>query len=141
MLVAVVGGVVAGSVTKTERAWPFAPMTMFAFSVDTDGVVHSLGLEATTVDGSHVVVPLGDGGVGLQRAEIEGQREGIEAHPKRLQAIAVAQSRTHPDDPRYARVRMVDTVSTLRDGHVVGEKRVILARWKVIRPHDPKVLS
>ena len=133
VLLLVAGGVTAGTLGENDRSWPFAPMTQFAFKVDPDGEIHSLGIEADDVTGQHVVVPLGGGGIGLERAEIEGQASRIEAQPHRLQAIAEMWASYAPDRPRLARVQLVDTVSTLRDSKVVGKRTTTLATWTVTR--------
>lgn len=131
-----------GTVIGNDRWWPIGPMVMFAFGVDPNSQVHSLGVEADTVAGKRVVVPLGAGGIGLERAEIEGQQTAIEAEPKRLQAVAVAASRSLPDDPRYRTVYLVDTVQQLKDGAADGAPvRKVLATWQVVDPDHPRDLS
>ncbi|WP_157508867.1 hypothetical protein [Luteipulveratus halotolerans] len=133
VLLLVAGGVTAGTFGENDRSWPFAPMTQFAFKVDPNGQIHSLGIEADDTAGAHVEVPLGGGGIGLERAEIEGQASRIEAEPRRLQAIADMWASYAPDRPRLTRVHLVDTVSTLRDSKVVSTQRTTLASW-VVRP-------
>lgn len=141
MLVLVVA-LVLGSAVGNDRWWPIGPMVMFAFGVNPDGQVRSLGIEADTVDGRRVVVPLGAGGIGLERAEIEGQENRILAEPKRLQAVAVAASRSLSNPPGYRVIYLVDTVQQLRGGAAHGKpQRVVLATWQVVDPHDPKDLS
>ena len=137
VLLAVVVGITAGTLGEDDRTWPFAPMVQFAFKVDTDGEIHSVGLEGVDTEGRRVTVPLGYGGIGLERAEIEGQRERIIAQPRRLQAIAIMWARYAPDRPRLARVDMVDTVSTLRGARVVDKNEVTLAHWSVPDPANP----
>lgn len=138
-LVVAVGAVV-GTLAQNDRSWPFAPMVMFAFSVDRSGEIHSLGLRAVTVEGDTVTVPLGAGGIGLERAEIEGQASSLIAQPHRLQGVAVAASRRLPDRPRYARVMLVDQVSRLHDGRVVARDDVVRASWRVRDPEHPRDL-
>lgn len=131
-----------GTAIGNDRWWPIGPMVMFAFGVDPNSQVHSLGVEADTVAGKRVVVPLGAGGIGLERAEIEGQQTAIVAEPKRLQAVAVAASRSLPDDPRYRTVYLVDTVQQLKDGAADGAPvRKVLATWQVVDPAHPRDLS
>lgn len=142
VLVAFVVALLIGTAGGDDRWWPIGPMVMFAFSVDPDGEVHSLGLEADTVDGQHVVVPLGQGGIGLERAEIEGQATRIVARPARLQAVAVAAARSLPAASRYRTVYLVDTVSRLHEGEVVGApRRSVQCRWQVVDPAHPVDLS
>lgn len=137
LLLLVTAGIVVGTWHADDRTWPFAPMTQFAFKVDPNGTVHSLGVEADTVTGQRVIVPLGAGGIGLERAEIEGQAPTIIAEPHRLQAIAIMHVEHQPETPRYARVFLVDTVSGLRHGIVAGTHRVTEASWTVRDPQHP----
>ncbi|WP_018158111.1 hypothetical protein [Demetria terragena] len=133
----VAAGITAGTLGEDDRTWPFAPMVQFAFKVDINGEIHSLGLEGVDTQGRRVDIPLGYGGIGLERAEIEGQRERIVREPNRLQAVAVMWAAYAPDRPRLARVDMVDTVSTLRDSRVAGRQRVTVATWSVPDPANP----
>ncbi|MDE9367300.1 hypothetical protein PZ938_16895 [Luteipulveratus sp. YIM 133132] len=137
VLLAVAAAVTAGTLGEDDRSWPFAPMVQFAFKVDTNGEIHSLGIEAVDVTGRPLVVPLGGGGIGLERAEIEGQATRIENEPQRLQAIAVMWASYAPQRPRLATVHLVDTVSTLRDSTVVGKRRTTVATWSVAHPAQP----
>lgn len=131
-----------GTAIGDDQWWPFGPMTMFGFEVDPNAQVHSLGVEADTVAGRRVVVPLGAGGIGLERAEIEGQQAKIVAEPKRLQAVAVAASRSLPGAPRYRTIYLVDTVQQLKDGSAHGPAiRRVLTTWQVVDPANPKDLS
>ncbi len=131
-----------GTAIGDDQWWPFGPMTMFGFEVDPNAQVHSLGVEADTVAGRRVVVPLGTGGIGLERAEIEGQHEQLVAEPKRLQAVAVAAARSLPHAPRYRTIYLVDTVQQLKDGSADGAPvRRVLATWQVVDPAHPKDLS
>lgn len=137
VLLAVAIGITAGTAGEDDRTWPFAPMVQFAFKVDTDSEIHSVGLEGLDTAGRRVVIPLGYGGIGLERAEIEGQRERIVDEPRRLQAVAVLWASYAPDRRRLARVDMIDTVSTLRDARVVGTRKLTLAKWSVPDPAHP----
>lgn len=142
VLAALVVALVRGTLAMDDRAWPVGTMSMFAFSVDENGTVHSLGLEAITVSGQRVRVPLGRGGIGLERAEIEGQQERLVREPQRLQGVAVAQAHRRPHDERYRIVEIVDTVSQLRGGRTVGTpRRVVEATWRVVDPAAPRALS
>lgn len=137
VLLSIAVGVTAGTLGEDDRSWPFAPMVQFAFKVDTDSEIHSVGLEGIDTEGKRVTIPLGYGGIGLERAEIEGQRERIVDEPRRLQAVAVLWAAYAPDRPRLARVDLIDTVSTLRDARVVGARKATLARWSVPDPEHP----
>ncbi len=134
----VVGLAVNGSVRGNDVQWPFAPMSQFAFGVDLDADIRSTYIEAETTAGTVVRVPLTVGGVGLGRAEVEGQLPRFVADPSMLQAIAVAAARRHPDQPRYTRLWLRQEVSDLDDGTVVSTSTVQLATWTV---RDPQGLS
>lgn len=125
---------VNGSVRGNDVQWPFAPMSQFAFGVDLDGAIRSTYVEADTSAGTTVRVPLTAGGVGLGRAEVEGQLPRLVADPSLLQSIAVAAARRHPGWPRYTRLRLRQEVSDLRGGEVVSTRTERLADWTVVDP-------
>ncbi|WP_157063328.1 hypothetical protein [Luteipulveratus mongoliensis] len=136
-LLAVAVGITAGTLGEDDRSWPFSPMTQFAFKVDPNSEIHSLGLEADDTSGARVTVPLGGGGIGLERAEIEGQATRIEAEPHRLQAVAVMYADHAPHAPRLTKIYLVDTVSKLRDSEVVSKSQTTKTTWTVRHPGKP----
>jgi hypothetical protein len=123
-----------GSIRGDDGHWPFAPMSQFAFGVNLDGQIRSTYIEADTTAGTTVRVPLSVSGVGLGRAEVEGQLPRFVKDPSMLQAIAVAAARRHPDWPRYTRLRLRQEVSQLDDGVVVSTSEEQLADWVVVDP-------
>jgi len=123
-----------GSIRGDDGHWPFAPMSQFAFGVNLDGQIRSTYIEADTTAGTTVRVPLSVSGVGLGRAEVEGQLPRFVKDPSLLQAIAVAAARRHPDWPRYTRLRLRQEVSQLDDGVVVSTRDEQLADWVVVHP-------
>jgi hypothetical protein len=133
--------VTAGTVVGDDGQWPFGPMSQYAFSVPDDGEVSSRYVEADTVDGATLRVPLTSGGVGVRRAEIEGQLPRIVRDPSMLQALAVAAYERHPGWPRYARLRLRVQVTHLRDGRVAGTEDQVLATWTVPDPEHPRPVS
>jgi hypothetical protein len=123
--------VLAGTLVANDDSWPFAPMSQFAFRTDPEGFVESTWIEAQTTDGRRVKVPLNSRGVGIGRAEIEGQLLRIVDDPSLLQAVADAWARRHPDRPRYTRLWLHQTLYPL-DGGAAGPPRVeTLATWGV----------
>ncbi len=130
--------IVRGTLVGRDEDWPFAPMGQYAFSVPDNGEIRSPIIEAVTVAGKTVPVPLSADGVGVRRAEIEGQIPAIEKEPWRLQALAVQAAQRHPQWPRYATVRLVDNVTQLRGGRVADRRREVLATWSVVNPADPQ---
>ncbi len=132
--VALVALAVNGSVRGNDTAWPFAPMSQFAFGVNLDGQIRSTYIEADTTAGTTVRVPLSVGGIGLGRAEVEGQLPRFVKDPSLLQSIAVAAARRHPQWPRYTQLRLRQEVSELADGIVVSTHTEQLADWTVVDP-------
>lgn len=122
-----------GTVAANDDKWPFAPMSQFAFRTDPDGVVESTWIEAQTTEGRRVEVPLHSRGVGIGRAEIEGQLPQLIQDPSRLQAVADAWRRLHPDAPQYTRLWLHQTIYPLRGGAAQDPHVVTLAEWAVSR--------
>ncbi len=120
-----------GTVWGTDDHFPFGPLVQYAFSVDPDGEIADTYLEADTTAGERVRVRLGAGGVGVQRAEIEGQLVKITRDPSLLQVIAEAQRRLHPDQPRFTRIYLRQKVIRLRHGVRAGVSERTVATWQV----------
>jgi hypothetical protein len=118
-----------GTIWGADRDFPFGPMVQFAFSVDPNGQIRSVYIEADTTVGDRVQVPLTAEGVGIPRAEIEGQLPAIENNPSLLQAIAVAQRHRHPDQPQYRRLYLMVDIIQLHDRRPAGHEVNQLAVW------------
>lgn len=115
--------------------WPFAPMSQYAFAVRNDGVVSSLGIDALTVDGDLVRVPLSKERLGIERAEIEGQAPRIVRQPELLQDLAVLHSRRLPHEPAYAVLYVRTTTTRIVTGFTTV---TTLATWTVRSPEHPQ---
>lgn len=120
-----------GTVSANDDKWPFAPMSQFAFRTDPDGVVESTWIEAQTTEGRRVTVPLYSRGVGIGRAEIEGQLPQLVKDPSRLQTVADAWHRLHPGSPQYTHLWLHQTLYPLRGGAAQDPHTVTLAEWAV----------
>jgi len=120
-----------GTIWGADRHFPFGPMVQFAFSVDPNGQIRSVYIEAETTAGDRVRVPLTSEGVGIPRAEIEGQLPAIERDPSLLQAIALAQRRRHPDQPQFRRLYLMVDILQLHDRRPAGHEVNQLAVWDV----------
>ena len=120
-----------GTVWGDDDLWPFAPMSQFAFFVGRDDEIRAVRVDADTTAGELVRVPLSPGGIGMQRAEIEGQLTQIERDPSLLQSLALAQRVRHPEQPQYRRIYVREVVTTLRDGRLAGEHVETVATWDV----------
>jgi hypothetical protein len=134
-------GVVLGTVVGDDPWWPFAPMSQYAFDVDPDGEIRSTYVVGRTTAGTTERVVFGMEGIGLGRAELEGQLSRVVADPSLLQAIAVAHSRRVPDEPAFTQLRMRQRISTLADGVEASRRDVLLATWVVSDPRDPRELD
>lgn len=136
--VAFLGLLVLGTVQGNDDRWPFAPTSQYAFAVHLDGEVRSTRIEAVTTGGVRTVVPLTPGGVGLRRAEVEGQLQRFVDDPALLEAVAAAYARRHPGRARYVRLEVHQDVTRLVDGELTGAPRdVELAAWDVADPRHP----
>lgn len=111
--------------------FPFGPMAQFAFRARPDGVISSVHVEADTTAGTHIRVPLSTNGVGIQRAEIEGQLAAFKKHPAKLQAIADAQHVRHPRQPQYTKIYLIQQGIRLHDRQPAGTYADTLAVWTV----------
>jgi len=125
------GALLYGSAYGEDDLWPFGPMVQFAFRTDPDGEIRSTFIDADTMDGRRTRVDLSSGGVGVGRAEVEGQLTKIVAEPFRLQDIATAQRRLHPDQPQFAVLYLRQDVIDLQDGRKAAERTETLATWTV----------
>lgn len=128
---AVLAALAYGTVWGTDDHFPFGPLTQYAFAADPDGSVPDLYIEAETAAGTREKVRLDPEGVGLVRAEIEGQLDAIRRDPSRLQAVADAYHRLHPEAPRYVALHVRIRHVRLRDGVPVGEDTENVADWTV----------
>jgi hypothetical protein len=132
---AVVLTVAAGTLVGDDDWWPFAPMSQYAFSVRNDGVINSLTMDALTVDGVVVRVPLSKEKIGIERAEIEGQAPRIIRNPQILQDVAVLHARRLPKEPRYRTIWLRNTQTRIPTGEIAI---FTLATWDVQDPANPK---
>jgi hypothetical protein len=120
-----------GTIRGTDDDFPFGPMVQFAFFVDPDGEIRSTFMEADTTAGTHVQVRLSAKGVGIARAEIEGELTKIQRDPSLLQGIADAQRRLHPSEPQFTKLYLKTDVTQLRDGVAHGRRTETIAVWQV----------
>jgi hypothetical protein len=140
--VAVVALVINGTARGDDPQWPFGPMSQFAFEVsNSGGTVRSVYVDALTVEGKRVRVPLDAQGIGLPRAEIEEQLWRFEQDPSLLQTIAVAHARRHPEQPRYEVVYLRNEITRLEHGKAVSHRVETPATWTVRDPADPQEID
>jgi hypothetical protein len=132
---AVVTTVCLGTWVGNDQWWPFGPMSQYAFSVRNDGVINSLTMDALTVDGEVVRVPLSKEMIGIERSEIEGQVPRIVDDPALLQDIAVLHRRRLPHETAYRTIWLRNTSTDIPTGNATT---ATLATWQVRDPLDPR---
>jgi hypothetical protein len=123
--------VLLGTAIGNDDKWPFAPMAQFAFSVDPQSEIRSTHLDAVTVTGQTIAVPLSSAGVGLRRAEVEGKITAIVADPTLLQDLADRYHLLHPGATRLATLLLKSEVTRLKDGIPTTAADQTLAVWQV----------
>lgn len=131
----VVTTVCLGTWVGDDEWWPFAPMSQYAFSVQNNGVINSLTMDALTTDGEVVRVPLSKEMIGIERAEIEGQAPRIIRTPELLQDIAVLHRRRLPQETPYVTIWLRNTSTSIPTGNTTVHT---LATWQVRDPMDPE---
>lgn len=125
-------GLALGQLHDTNDYFPLGSMSQYATARDRDGTVRSTYMLADNADGEQVRVPLNPTGVGIGRAEIEGQIGRIVDDPSLLQAIANAWAALHPLQPRYEVLYVMRDTYHLVDGAPSGERETVeLTRWEV----------
>ncbi len=124
---------VLGTAVWNDGAWPFAPMSQFAFYVGTESEIRASYVDALWTDGLTRPMDLSAKGVGIGRAEIEGKIAPIVENPSMLQDLAVRQKLLHPDEPQPVRLWLRQRVTTLHDGVPTGTTVETLTEWTVTR--------
>lgn len=128
----VLGVLLSSQFLKSNDFFPFGSLSQYARGTDPNGSVRATKITALAADGTELRVPLGAQGVGIERAEIEGQLGRIIADPSLLEGVARAYSGLHPDREPFAHLTVVRVSSELRDGKPSGEQtEEVLAEWTV----------
>lgn len=128
----VVGLLLYGSAAGGDDIFPFGPMTQYSFRIDPDGEIRALWVEADAADGRHIPIDLSSSAdVGVARAEVEGQLDKIIADPSRLEELATAWRRLHPDRPSLTRLTIGQDVIELHDGRESGRRKDVFTSWDV----------
>ena len=122
---------VLGTAVWNDGAWPFAPMSQFAFYVGPRSEIRATYVDALWTTGEIRPMSLTAQGVGIGRAEIEGKLGPITRDPSMLQDLADRQRLLHPDQPQPVELWLRQRVTTLEDGVPAGVTVVTLAHWRV----------
>lgn len=132
LVVAVLSVLVSSQFLRSNDFFPFGSLSQYARGTNPDGAVRATKITALAADGSELRVPLGARGVGIERAEIEGQLDRIIADPSLLEGVARAYSGLHPDREPFAHLTVVRVSSMLEDGKPTGEEtEEVLTEWTV----------
>lgn len=127
-----IGLLLYGSALGGDDIFPFGPMTQYSFRIDPDGEIRALWVEADAADGRHVPIDLSSSGdVGVARAELEGQLDKIISDPARLEELATAWRRLHPDRPSLTRLIIGQDVIELENGRESRRRKDVFATWDV----------
>jgi hypothetical protein len=120
-----------GSLRLDDRAWPFAPMSQYAFFPGPDDTVVVTRVYALLADGERVELPLRAGTAGIRRADVEARIPDIQKDPSLLRAVSDGWSARNPTRPRPVEVFLVQDETHLVKGRTVSTDEVPLVQWQV----------
>lgn len=120
-----------GSLRMADDAWPFGPMSQYAFFPGPDDTVDITRVYGVLADGRRVELPLRVETAGISRAEIEDHRGDIERDPSLLRTVRDGWVARHPAEPRLEQLTLVQDRTFLREGRRVGGDQRTLATWVV----------
>src|SRR4051812_11390759 len=120
-----------GSLRMSDDAWPFGPMSQYAFSPPADDTVVVTRAFGRLPDGQRVELALRVETSGISRAEIEAQIPAIERDPSLLRAVTDGWASRHPTQPRPVEVTIVQDETHLHRGRPVSSDQVTLTTWTV----------
>lgn len=120
-----------GSVRMSDDAWPFGPMSQYAFFPGPDDTVVITRVFGLLADGRRVELPLRVETAGISRAEVEARIPDIERDPRLLQAVSDGWAARHPTEARPVEVFLVQDRNHLLRGRTVSTDQVALAQWRV----------
>ena len=128
---AVLIALLAGTVWGDDDAFPFGPFRMYSITNKASGEVASTYVEVRARKRERVRLDPAvlESVLGLRRAEIEGQLPRFVEDPEELGYIVEAYERTNPEGPALVELRLMQDVSTLRDGRVVDTAKRTLVVW------------
>ena len=120
----------ASRVVKDD-AWPFGPMSQYAFFPGPDDTVDVTRVYGVLADGRRVELPLRVETAGISRAEIEDHRGDIERDPSLLSTVRDGWAARNPTAPRLEELTLVQDRTFLHEGRRTGGDQVTLATWVV----------
>lgn len=123
--------VLNGSLRMSDDAWPFGPMSQYAFSPAEDATIVITRVEGLLADGRRIDLPLRPGSAGIGRAEVEARIPAIKADPSLLRSVAAGWASRHPGEPALRQVWLVQDETRLVDGRKGPTVLRELATWRV----------
>ncbi|MDQ1709064.1 MAG: hypothetical protein QOG49_449 [Frankiaceae bacterium] len=117
-----------GTRYSQDEAFPFGPMSMFAFRTMPDGHVDVASLRGV-VSGTTDEVAVSTASFGLRRAEVEGSMGRMQTDPTLLADLVRARETGRRDLPKLDYLRIVQTKYLLRDGQKIGLTESTVAEW------------
>jgi hypothetical protein len=125
-----IGLLLNGSLRMSDDAWPFGPLSQYAFSPAKDTTIVITRAEGLLADGRRIDLPLRVETAGISRAEIEARIPQITADPSLLRSVADGWSSRHREEPPLIRVWLVQDQTRLVDGRVGPTRLVELTAWE-----------
>ena len=126
-----IGLLLNGSLRMSDDAWPFGPLSQYAFSPAEDATIVITRVEGLLADGRRMDLPLRVESSGISRAEIEARIPQISADPSLLESVADGWSSRHRVEPALLQVWLVQDQTQLVDGRVGRTRLVELATWEL----------
>ena len=126
-----IGLLLNGSLRMSDDAWPFGPLSQYAFSPPRDTTIVITRVEGLLADGRRIDLPLRVETAGISRAEIEARIPQISADPSLLRSVTDGWTSRHTAEPPLLRVWLVQDQTPLVDGRVGPIRLVELAAWEL----------
>lgn len=120
-----------GSVRMSDDAWPFGPMSQYAFTPPANDTVVITRVFGLLADGERVELPLRVETAGISRAEVEARIPDFTRDPSLLRAVGDGWSARHPTEPRPVELFLVQEETHLLKGRVTSTDEVPLVQWRV----------
>ncbi|WP_435298483.1 hypothetical protein [Timonella sp. A28] len=121
-----------GQIFNTNDWFPLGSLSQYSYGRPLDSPTRSVRIIAVNTEGNDIRVPLNAKGVGVGRAEVEGQLDAIIADPSKLEGLARAWHGLHPESPQFTHLTMERVTSYVKDGKPTGQSDVeFLAEWTV----------
>ena len=120
-----------GSLRMSDDAWPFGPLSQYAFSPAKNTTIVITRVEGLLANGRRIDLPLRVETAGISRAEIEARIPEITADPSLLRSVSVGWTSRHRSEPPLLRVWLVQDQTQLVDGRIGPTRLVELAAWEL----------